>query len=211
MTVVSPSVSTEESRRTSALRFAMRWVPNASASVTVGSSPSGTFATVTPMANTKRSSRPMPRNPATTKKSEPRPKRDDSNQARDAAELQLERARLLLRMLRQLRDPAELRGHTRRDDDRLGSPSRDMRSRVDESVGRDRTGLARERRVVDPKLMTEHDLGVRADAITGGQDHEVAGDKLLGRDLGPSPSRRTRAVRGRTRRSASLARSALLS
>ena len=41
MTVVSPSVSTEERRRTSAFRFAMRCVPSASDSVTVGRSPRG--------------------------------------------------------------------------------------------------------------------------------------------------------------------------
>ncbi len=71
ITVVSPSVSTDESRRTSALRFAIRCVARASDSVTVGSRPSGTSATVTPIANTKRSPRLIPANPATTRKSAP--------------------------------------------------------------------------------------------------------------------------------------------
>jgi hypothetical protein len=55
MTVVSPSVSTDDNRRTSALRFAIRCVASASESVTVGSIPFGTTDTVTPIAKTKRS------------------------------------------------------------------------------------------------------------------------------------------------------------
>ena len=51
------------------------------------------------------------------------------------------------------------------------------------SVGSDRTGLSRERRVVDPELVTGHDLSVGADAISWGQNHDVAGDEFLGRDL----------------------------
>ena len=51
MTVVEPSVSTAGRWRTSALRRAMRCVAIASDSVTVGSSPSGTLATMMPMAN----------------------------------------------------------------------------------------------------------------------------------------------------------------
>ena len=51
ITVVEPSVSTEGRCRTSALRFAMRCVAMASDSVTVGSRPSGTFATMMPIAN----------------------------------------------------------------------------------------------------------------------------------------------------------------
>ena len=51
MNVVEPSVSTASRRRTSACRRAMRCAPMASDSVTVGSSPSGTSATVTPIAN----------------------------------------------------------------------------------------------------------------------------------------------------------------
>ena len=53
MTVVQPSASTAGRWRISALRFAMRCEPIASASVTVGSSPSGTFATMMPMAKMK--------------------------------------------------------------------------------------------------------------------------------------------------------------
>ena len=49
MNVVAPRVSTDSSRRTSAFCPAIRWAPIASDRVTVGSSPSGTSATVTPI------------------------------------------------------------------------------------------------------------------------------------------------------------------
>ena len=56
-----PSVSTLGRWRTSVCRFAIRRAAMAIASVTVGSSPSGTFATMTPIANTRAalSGRPM--------------------------------------------------------------------------------------------------------------------------------------------------------
>ena len=49
MTAVEPSVSTALSRLTSASRRASCATPTASASVIVGSSPSGTFATIRPI------------------------------------------------------------------------------------------------------------------------------------------------------------------
>ena len=71
ITVVAPRVSTDDRRRTIALRRAMRCVAIASERVTVGSSPSGTLATMTPMANTKRSFRLIPKVPASRKKARP--------------------------------------------------------------------------------------------------------------------------------------------
>ncbi len=71
ITVVSPSVSTAESRRTIALRRAIRCVASASESVTVGSRPSGTLATMTPIANRKRSVAPIPSVPASRKNAAP--------------------------------------------------------------------------------------------------------------------------------------------
>ncbi|EXI73055.1 MAG: hypothetical protein AW07_02987 [Candidatus Accumulibacter sp. SK-11] len=53
ITVVEPSVSTAGRWRTSALRLAIRWVAMASDRVTVGRSPSGTLATMMPMANSR--------------------------------------------------------------------------------------------------------------------------------------------------------------
>ena len=51
ITVVEPRASTAGRWRTRALRLAMRWVAIASDRVTVGSRPSGTFATMMPIAN----------------------------------------------------------------------------------------------------------------------------------------------------------------
>ena len=56
MAVVEPSVSTLESFFTSTLRLAIRCAATDSAIVSVGSSPSGTLATMMPIANTKASS-----------------------------------------------------------------------------------------------------------------------------------------------------------
>ena len=60
MTVAAPSVSTLVSRRTRTWRRAIRRDAIASASVTVGSRPSGTLATMMPMANTKLAQRDSP-------------------------------------------------------------------------------------------------------------------------------------------------------
>ena len=62
ITLTDPSVSTADSRRTRAWQRAIRCTLNASARVTVGSRPSGTFATRIPIANTRLSSGPMPTN-----------------------------------------------------------------------------------------------------------------------------------------------------
>ena len=53
MVVVEPSASTAGRWRTRALRLAMRCVAIASDSVTVGNRPSGTLATMMPMANSR--------------------------------------------------------------------------------------------------------------------------------------------------------------
>ncbi len=58
--VVEPNVSTASRCRTSAFLAAMRWAPTASESVTVGNSPQGTTATVTPTANRKPSFAAVP-------------------------------------------------------------------------------------------------------------------------------------------------------
>ena len=60
MTVVEPSVSTLESFLTSTLRLAMRWAATESAIVSVGSRPSGTLATMMPIAKTTAASVSMP-------------------------------------------------------------------------------------------------------------------------------------------------------
>jgi hypothetical protein len=71
MKVVEPSVSTDSSLRTSACRAALRCAPIASASVTVGSKPSGTRATVTPTANKKPSLSRIPTSTAIIRNTAP--------------------------------------------------------------------------------------------------------------------------------------------
>src|SRR5574340_514419 len=60
ITLAAPSVSTAGRWRTSAFFLAMRCVAIASDSVTVGSKPSGTFATMMPIANTRFSQNDSP-------------------------------------------------------------------------------------------------------------------------------------------------------
>jgi hypothetical protein len=71
MKVVEPSVSTDSRRRTRAPRAAILCAPIASESVTVGSRPSGTKATVTPSAKRKPSASWIPTSSAMTKNTEP--------------------------------------------------------------------------------------------------------------------------------------------
>ena len=74
MKVVEPRVSTASRFRTSALRWAIRCAPTARDSVTVGSRPSGTSATITPMANKKASRQEIPTSRDSTKNSTPMPR-----------------------------------------------------------------------------------------------------------------------------------------
>ena len=89
MTVVEPSASTAGRWRTRALRFAMRCVAIASDSVTVGSRPSGTLATMMPMANSRFSQRRQAQRLADEEEHARRCRwrqgRDDARQARDLA------------------------------------------------------------------------------------------------------------------------------
>ena len=71
MKVVAPRVSTDSSRRTSAFCPAIRWAPIASERVTVGSNPSGTSATVTPIPKMNPSEAGTPRASIRAKKTTP--------------------------------------------------------------------------------------------------------------------------------------------
>jgi hypothetical protein len=73
MKVVEPSVSTASRCRTSTWRLAICSAPHASDRVTVGSSASGTSATVTPMANTNPSLAGLPSSRASVKNTPPTP------------------------------------------------------------------------------------------------------------------------------------------
>ena len=71
ITVVAPRVPIAGKRRMSTLRRAMRRVASTRASVSVGSSPSGTMATMMPIAKMKAFQNGTPLNRPTPKKSTP--------------------------------------------------------------------------------------------------------------------------------------------
>jgi hypothetical protein len=73
ITVVEPNVSTDDKCRIRTFRFAMRWLASTSASVSVGSRPSGTMATMMPMAKTNAFQNGTPAKRPTTKKRSPIP------------------------------------------------------------------------------------------------------------------------------------------
>ncbi len=73
MKVAEPRVSTASRLRTRALRPAIRWALRASERVTVGSRPSGTNATVTPIAKRNASVHLVPTSQETAKKASPTP------------------------------------------------------------------------------------------------------------------------------------------
>ena len=87
MTVVEPSVSTAHSRLTSAPRARQPRTPTASASVIVGSSPSGTLATSSPIAKTTASRDRQPGERAERQEREPGADGDERDEPRDAADL----------------------------------------------------------------------------------------------------------------------------
>ena len=91
MTVVEPSVSTAGRWRISALRLAMRWVAMASASVTVGNRPSGTLATMMPMANNKVGPERSPSAWPMKKNNTPSASGEERDHAREARDLALQR------------------------------------------------------------------------------------------------------------------------
>ena len=96
MTVVEPSVSTAESRRTIAPRAAMRCMPTASAMVIATGSPSGTIETIWLMATMRISANGSPRNrPSSTTSDEQRQRGDDEGAA-ELRDAQFERRLRLL-------------------------------------------------------------------------------------------------------------------
>src|SRR5690606_29553026 len=77
ITVADPSASTDSSRRISALWSAIRCAACANESVTVGSSPSGTSATVTPTAIRNAAVNSIPSHSAAPKNATPTPTADE--------------------------------------------------------------------------------------------------------------------------------------
>ena len=133
MTVVQPSVSTAERRLISALRLAMRCTPMARDSVTVGSSPSGTKATIMPMAKMKLSARSTPANDDGQEEEDAaHGDGDDRDELRHALHLLLQRAGLIAEALGEVGDLAELGLHAGGEDDRLAGAGDDTGAREDQ-------------------------------------------------------------------------------
>ena len=141
ITSVEPSVSTAVRRLMSARRRAIRRTPTASARVIVGSSPSGTFATIRPIANgaASLSGRPasvVPMNRNTT------PNATATPAMSSAARLtwRWSGLRILVHALGERGDPPELSRHPggEHDADRLTAGA--QRSREDQIVGLERRG-----------------------------------------------------------------------
>ena len=109
--MVEPSASTAGRWRTSALRFAMRCVAMASDSVTVGSRPSGTLATMMPMANSRFSQNGRPSAWPMRKNTPPMPRGEHGDDAGQPRDLALQRRGDRARRLRQVGDLAELGVH----------------------------------------------------------------------------------------------------
>ena len=111
MTLAAPSVSTAVRWRTSAFFFAMRWVAMASDKVTVGSKPSGTLATMMPMAKIRFAQNDKPINCPMRKNSCAEQDGEQRHQPRQARDLFLQRRQRFLYDLRQARDVAEFGMH----------------------------------------------------------------------------------------------------
>ena len=210
ITVVSPSVSTEDRRRTSALRFAIRCVASASDSVTVGSSPSGTSATMTPIANTNRSSSAIPPQPGDDEEDAADRDREHRHEPRHAVDLALERAALALGALRERGDAAEPGRHAGGRDERLARvpavtyvPAKTCRSAatgVDSPVSADSSTR---------RSVAVSEVGVRGDAVARREQRaRRPGRRRRSATSAGSPSRRTRTRRGSICCSAATARSA---
>ena len=128
MKVVEPSVSTDSRRRTRAFRRAIRCAPTASESVTVGSSPSGTRATVTPMAKRNPSPAGRPSASAMAKNTTPTPTAMSATTRTTDLQLARERARRSLARPGEMCDAGQARIAPDRRDDRPGLTLDDERS-----------------------------------------------------------------------------------
>ena len=196
MTLVAPRVSTALRRFTSAPPRARRRTPTASASVIVGSRPSGTFATSSPIGEHDRVGERQPGERADRDERDRGDHGDHRDEPRDAADLALQRAVVVARALRERGDAAQLGGHAGRRDDRAGIAAGAARAaedevarveRRDEAVvevrrAEDGDGLAVEGRQVHLDRALEQP-GVRADAVSLLHHEQVAGHERRGVDV----------------------------
>jgi hypothetical protein len=180
ITDVSPSVSTEERRRTSALRRAIRWVASARESVTVGSSPSGNH-------DADGEHEPLleahPQRSGNDEEETAHRGREHRDEPCHVIELPLERGALPPHLLGERGDASELRPHPRRRHDRSADARRHVRASEHAPLRDDRPRLAGQHRVVDAQLGLGQQLRVRRDPVACAKQQQVAGNELLGRDL----------------------------
>ena len=187
MNVVEPSVSTASRLRTSTWRLAICSAPQASDNVTVGSSASGTRATVTPIANTNPSVGGLPSSSASAKNSPPTPTAMAAIVRTTRWSSTRQRAgrshgrRGQPGDLRQPGRSAGRRGH------RVGLALDHERAGVHHVADTDREGLALagEQRGVDAAGIRRSDGGIGRDAVAGLEHEHVVDDDLGGVDLDP--------------------------
>ena len=192
MTSIAPSVSTAERRRTSARRRAIRCAFTASVIVMAGRSPSGTFATAIPMANTAASKLPPPRPRTSRVHAGAHPEGEDRDDPHEAVHLALEGRRDAADRGREAGDPPELGRGARRVHDRAAAALDDRRAggrevarlgrgaaaRVGIGVPLDRGRLAREEGQVEPEPLGQHDPRVGGDPIALLEHEQIARHEL---------------------------------
>lgn len=159
----------------------MRCLASASENVTVGSSPSGTRATVTQMAKMKRFVRFSPAIPAKTKNTAPI---DTAIKATSQViELALERTAIPPCSLRKGSDLTEPGGHSSRRHASLCRAGDHVRASEHFPIRRNRHRFACERRFVHAQIAGADQLGIGSDAIAGSQHYDFAGNDRVARDL----------------------------
>ena len=213
ITVHDPRVSTEDSRLTRALRAAIRCTPIASASVIVGSRPSGTFASTMPIAKMAPSRRVRPANRYPTTKN-PTPITTDSSATRCATRptsiwsglgsgrtacvscaILPNSVRMPVAVTTAVRLPDMIVLPAKTHVVRLDRGPRRLPLGVGDLVHGDR--LAGQVGFVAPEVRGGGQARVGRDAVAFLEDEHVAGDELLRQERGvPRPSRMTFAADG---------------
>ena len=152
ITVVDPSVPTDGRWRMSTFRRAMRWVASTRARVSVGSRPSGTMATMMPIAKMKASQNGTPRKPTDGKEDHPDQHREDADPSTQMLDLLAQRGDRAGGGSGEARDLAELGLHPGGEDDGLGlaryhrGPGEQDVAAVEQVIGVARRRLSHQRR-----------------------------------------------------------------
>ena len=184
MKVVDPSVSTASRLRTSTCRCAICSAPHASERVTVGSRPSGTRATVTPMAKTNPSEAGFPSRSESTKNSPPTPTAMAATVRTRRCSSWVSGLGDLGRRRRQLGDRRQPGGRRRWRSPWPRPRPRRRRCRRTAPHGRRRArfALPGEHRRVDEQAVRGHGGRVGRDAVAGFEYQQVVDDDVGGID-----------------------------